>query len=265
MTHLPYGATVRHLLDMRSGIRFSENYTDADAEVRLLEQAIDWAPRRDASVPDTLYGFVATLESERAHGGAFEYRSCETDVLGWVCEAAAGTRMADLVHDLVWSPIGAEFAASTAVDRDGSGMCDGGISATLRDLLRLGAVWLGDGTALDGRRVLSPTWISETLAGDTGAADVFAASKDGPWMPGGMYRTRCGSPPRDATSCCAWGSTGRWSMSTGPRSGRREAVQLARPPGSRQAVLDPGRLPVLDPDRLRGDLGGAERLTTHRW
>ena len=38
------GATVRHLLDMRSGIRFSEEYTDPNAEVRVLEQAARWSP-----------------------------------------------------------------------------------------------------------------------------------------------------------------------------------------------------------------------------
>ena len=40
------GATVRHVLDMRSGIAFSEDYLDPMAEVRVLEQAIGWAPRR---------------------------------------------------------------------------------------------------------------------------------------------------------------------------------------------------------------------------
>ena len=39
------GATVRNLLDMRSGIKFSEDYLDPLAEVRLIEQAIGWAPR----------------------------------------------------------------------------------------------------------------------------------------------------------------------------------------------------------------------------
>ena len=38
------GATVRDLLDMRSGIAFSENYLDPFAEVRMLEEAIGWAP-----------------------------------------------------------------------------------------------------------------------------------------------------------------------------------------------------------------------------
>ena len=55
------GATVRHLLDMRSGIAFSEDYLDPDAEVRVLEQAVGWAPRRSPHVPTTLRGFLLTL------------------------------------------------------------------------------------------------------------------------------------------------------------------------------------------------------------
>jgi CubicO group peptidase (beta-lactamase class C family) len=39
------GATVRHLLDMRSGIAFSENYLDPTAEIHVLDQAIGWAPK----------------------------------------------------------------------------------------------------------------------------------------------------------------------------------------------------------------------------
>jgi CubicO group peptidase (beta-lactamase class C family) len=39
------GASVRDLLDMRSGIAFSEDYLDPLAEVRVMEQVIGWAPR----------------------------------------------------------------------------------------------------------------------------------------------------------------------------------------------------------------------------
>ncbi len=125
------GATVRHLLDMRSGIKFSEAYLDPDAEVRLLEQAIGWAPRSHAAVPDGLYPFLASLQRKGPHGGAFEYRSCETDVLGWVCEQAAGVPMPQLMSDLLWSRLGAEEDANIGVDAHGAGMYDGGVSATL--------------------------------------------------------------------------------------------------------------------------------------
>jgi CubicO group peptidase (beta-lactamase class C family) len=82
------GATVRHLLDMRSGIAFSEDYLNPMAEVRLLEQAIGWAPRTVPDLPTTMYDFLLTLKQKAPHGGPFQYRSCETDVLAWICEPA---------------------------------------------------------------------------------------------------------------------------------------------------------------------------------
>ena len=58
------GATVRNLLDMRSGIKFSEDYLDPLAEVRLIEQAIGWAPRTVPGLPSTMYDFLATLQQK---------------------------------------------------------------------------------------------------------------------------------------------------------------------------------------------------------
>jgi CubicO group peptidase (beta-lactamase class C family) len=197
------GATVRHLLDMRSGIQFSENYLDQDAEVRVLEQAIGWAPRRTPGVPDSLFEYLTTLKQKAPHGGAFEYRSCETDVLGWVCERAADRRMAPLISELVWQPIGAQHDADIGVDSAGNGMFDGGISATLRDLVRFGSVFGTDGTAFSGARVLSPSWIDDTLRGADDSGEVFAASSDAAWLPGGMYRNQMWFPSarRDLLLC----------------------------------------------------------------
>jgi len=184
------GATVRHLLDMRSGIAFSEDYLDRDAEVRLLEQAIGWAPERHPSVPGSMYEFLLTLRQKGPHGGPFEYRSCETDVLGWVCEAASGTRMPELMSALLWRRLGAEHDASIAVDSTGTGMFDGGICATLRDLARFGAMVLAGGTSLTGEQVVPAAWIEDTLTGGPDSRAAFAACPVDNGMPGGMYRNQ---------------------------------------------------------------------------
>lgn len=67
-------------------------------------------------------------------------------MLGWVCEAAAGTRMPELTSRLLCSRLGAERDAVIAVDALGTGMFDGGICATLRDLARFGLMVLAEGT-----------------------------------------------------------------------------------------------------------------------
>jgi CubicO group peptidase (beta-lactamase class C family) len=183
-------ATVRHLLDMRSGIEFSEDYLDPDSGVRQLEQAIGWAPRRSPDVPPSLRGFLLTLRQAREHGGRYEYRSCETDVLGWVCEAAAGERFHKLVGELIWSRLGTEFDANVGVDAEGTGLFDGGMSAALCDLARFGAMIARDGTSLNNHQVVLEAWIEDSFAGGPDSREAFASNPDGARMPGGMYRNQ---------------------------------------------------------------------------
>ena len=188
------GATVRHLLDMRSGVAFSDDYLHPTAEVHVLDQAMGWAPPSGSDVPATLHEFLLTLEQKSAHGGPFEYRSCETDVLGWICEAAGGRRMPELMSELLWSRIGAQCDATIGVDAAGTGFFDGGISACLTDMIRFGSLFLRDGAALTGRQVVPPSWIADTLEGDPDSREAFAASPEDTQMPGGMYRNQVWFP-----------------------------------------------------------------------
>jgi CubicO group peptidase (beta-lactamase class C family) len=191
------GATVRHLLDMRSGIEFSEDYLDPDSEVRQLEQAVGWAPRRTQHVPPTLRGFLLTLRQAREHGGPYEYRSCETDVLGWVCEAAAGQRFHKLAGELIWSRLGTDFDANIGVDAEGTGLFDGGMSAALCDLARFGLMIAQDGRSLNNHQVVPEAWIEDTFAGGPDSREAFASSPDDSRMPGGMYRNQFWFPSLD--------------------------------------------------------------------
>ncbi|OBK16662.1 serine hydrolase domain-containing protein [Mycobacterium asiaticum] len=195
LEHCGYaGATVRHLLDMRSGIAFSEHYKDPSAEVHLLDQAMGWAPRSTPDAPATLKEFLLTLRRKAPHGGPFEYRSCETDVLGWICEVVGAQRMPALMSELLWSRIGAETDASIGVDTEGTGLFDGGINACLTDMIRFGSLFLSDGVSLTGRQVVPAAWIADTLDGGPDSRAAFAAGPDDNEMPGGMYRNQVWFP-----------------------------------------------------------------------
>jgi CubicO group peptidase (beta-lactamase class C family) len=187
------GATVRQLLDMRSGVTFVEDYTDAQADVRRLDEWVGWRPKNVDDVPRGLYAFLQTLRSGTAHGGAFVYRSAETDALGWVCERAAGLRMADLVSTLVWGPMGAERDAEIICDGNGTSVHDGGLCATARDLARLGQLLL-DGGAVPGDdgpvQVLPAGWLRSAWAVDADARSAFVASPNEASFPGGWYRNQ---------------------------------------------------------------------------
>jgi CubicO group peptidase (beta-lactamase class C family) len=180
------GCTVRHLLDMRAGTRFDEDYTNLDADVRVYEQIYLWRPRTDMNLPADITSYYATLANERPHGGRFDYRSILTDVLAWVMERAAGARFADLVSSELWQPLGAEDDAEVTVDGHGDAMADGGISSTLRDLARFGLLILRSGRR-GAEQVIPRAWIQDTLTGDPETVEAFAAAPDAAEFPVGAY------------------------------------------------------------------------------
>jgi CubicO group peptidase (beta-lactamase class C family) len=192
-THVPElagtsfnGCTVRHLLDMRAGTRFDEDYANLDADVRVYEQVYLWRPRTGRRLPADATSYFATLKNARRHGGVFEYRSVLTDVLAWVIERAGGARLPELIARDVWQPMGAEFDAEITVDAHGNAMADGGVCCTLRDLARFGLLM-----ARNGRRgstqVVPREWIRDILTPDPDSVEAFAGDADARELPPGAY------------------------------------------------------------------------------
>jgi CubicO group peptidase (beta-lactamase class C family) len=182
------GAAVRHLLDMRTGVRFRETYTVADAEVRVMERSMGWRPSQPGD-PVGAYAYLRTLLAEGPHGDQFTYRSADTDLLGWVCERASGTRMADLVSERIWVPIGAEADAEITCDSVGTAIHDGGISATARDLARFGLLLLEDGR-IGPNQVIPREWLADSWNPGPDVRAAFATSENEPVLPGGWYRNQ---------------------------------------------------------------------------
>jgi CubicO group peptidase (beta-lactamase class C family) len=182
------GATVRDLLDMRTGVHFRETYDAPDAEVKVMERSMGWHPRRPGD-PVGAYAYLASLRRAEPHGGTFTYRSADTDMLGWVCERSAGTRMADLVSTLLWQPMGAEADAEITCDPVGTGIHDGGISAVARDLARFGRLLLDDGRVGD-RQVVPAAWLEDAWDRPDDVRAAFAASDNEAVLPGGWYRNQ---------------------------------------------------------------------------
>ena len=183
------GASVRHLLNMRTGVRFREEYTNSDAEVRVMERYMGWRPGEDHDNALGMYFYLTKLSSENDHGGPFVYRSADTDMLGWVCERAAGARMADLISLLIWQPMGAEFDAEITCDCVGTAIHDGGMSARARDIARFGQLVLEDGYAYDTSIVPEP-WLREARMLDPDIRGAFAASDSEAILTGGWYRNQ---------------------------------------------------------------------------
>ncbi len=249
------GATVRHVLDMRSGVRFTEEYANPQADIRRLDEWIGWQPSGPEGEPGDpesgagrpegepgdpegeprgLHRFLATLPAEAPHGGRFLYRSAESDALGWACERAAGQPMTALVSELLWAPMGAEHDADLLHDGLGAVVYDGGLCATARDVARFGQLLL-DGGAVPGGE-----------AGPAASCRRSGCARAGPSTPtcgppSPRRPPKCRSPAAGtatssgsaractAMSCSAWASTARCCTSaagltrcaSSSRAGRR--------------------------------------------
>ncbi|HEY2687355.1 MAG TPA: serine hydrolase [Streptosporangiaceae bacterium] len=184
------GATVQHLLDMRTGTRFDESYDNVEADVRTYERVYLWRPDNGDPRPPDALSYFGTLSNDGPHGGPFRYRSILTDVLAWVIERAAGDRLHRLIARELWQPMGAEFDAEITVDARGNPMADGGVCATLRDLARFGQLFADRGRAGD-RAIVPEAWIDDTVRGAPDGAEAFADGDDTPGYPPGAHYRNC--------------------------------------------------------------------------
>ncbi|AZO74047.1 MULTISPECIES: serine hydrolase [unclassified Mesorhizobium] len=178
------GATVQHVLDMTTGVRFSEEYTDRYSEIGQIDVASGWKPIPPGSDPDFqwpshMFELILRLKDKaRSHGEAFEYRSIETDVLAFIMERVSGKRLAQLVSEELWQKLGADESACFTVDIAGYALADGGFNATLRDYGRFGQLILDNGGG-----VIPAEWIEATRSGRHGP-------DFNPSLPEGGYRNQ---------------------------------------------------------------------------
>jgi CubicO group peptidase (beta-lactamase class C family) len=151
-----YGRTsLRHLLQMSSGVRFSETYLGGDDVMRLV---FDTYLRQGAGGVSAVTTFN---ERERPAGTRFAYASAETQVLGLVLRAVIARPVAAYLEEKIWRPIGAEADASWLVDASGQEATFCCLNAVLRDYARLGLLLAHDGQ-WRGRQLVPAAWIRET-------------------------------------------------------------------------------------------------------
>lgn len=147
-----YGATtVRQLLRMSSGVRFTERY-DGNDDVARLSRAITGQGPRPLALLRTFDERIAPA------GGKFAYATAESEVLGRVLTTATGRSMAELTSEWLWKPLGAEHDAFWRVGADGQEQAGGGFNATLRDWGRLGVLLASDGQR-QGRTIVPRDWL----------------------------------------------------------------------------------------------------------
>ena len=155
LAHTEYGRTsLRHLLQMSSGVRFVEEYTGVDDVSRL---AADTFRQVGSGGVDAVTPFNVRAAPS---GTKFSYASVETQVLGLVLRSAVGRPVADYMQEKIWAPIGAEADATWLIDRSGQEATYCCINVVLRDYARLGLLLAHDGN-WRGRQIIPAAWIED--------------------------------------------------------------------------------------------------------
>ncbi|MFM5915941.1 MAG: serine hydrolase domain-containing protein [Novosphingobium sp.] len=165
-------ATLRQVMDMTTALDFSEDYTDANSGIGAMSNALGLTPRAPGYAgPTDVYAFLPSIRKNGIHGERFTYRTCNTEVLGWIVARTAGQRIDKLLSERIWAPLGMQQDADFLTDSTGMPFAGGGLNPVLRDMARFGETIRCDGQGNGGQAIASAA-VASIKAG--GSKEAFA-------------------------------------------------------------------------------------------
>ena len=153
--------TIRHLLDMRSGLDFEEDYNFSVKDMKNLN-----AMAR-LNYGHNLMKQIRNMKFRREPGTEEHYDSMTSEILGVVIERASGKRYADYLSEKVWQPLQMESVAFVNIDSRKHDVAHafGGITLIIKDLAKIGRLYLNKGM-WEGQRIVSEEWIIQSTKYD---------------------------------------------------------------------------------------------------
>ena len=151
------GARIKDVLQMSSGARWNEDYSDPDSDINRFIAVFAHGGSFNA--------LAATLVRQREPGTYNLYNSTDTQVLGMLLKKVAGRSIRDYVEEKIWHPLGMEDDAHWLLDSEGMEMAFGGLNATARDYARLGELYRVNGR-LGDTQVVPEAWVKASLTPD---------------------------------------------------------------------------------------------------
>ncbi|WLG13412.1 serine hydrolase [Psychrobacter cibarius] len=165
-------ATVRQVMDMTTALDYSEDYADPNADIWKYSEAASPLPKpKDYKGPNGYFEYLQTVKKNGEHGEAFNYRTINSDALGWIISRTTGKAVNELLSERIWQKIGAEQSAYMTVDAKGTPFAGGGLSAGLHDMARIGSLMLNKGE-INGKRLFPAAVVDNIEAG--GDKEAFA-------------------------------------------------------------------------------------------
>lgn len=177
-------ATLAQVMDMTTALDFSEEYTDPSSGIGAMSNALGLTPRAPGYTgPGDVYAFLPTIRKSGNHGERFTYRTCNTEVLGWIVARTEGKRIDQVLSERIWAPLGMEQDADFLTDSTGMPFAGGGLNPVLRDMARFGETMRCDGYGNGGQNIACAA-VSAIKAGGSKAAFAPAGYQ---WLRDGSY------------------------------------------------------------------------------
>jgi len=149
------GVTVRQLLNMTSGVRWNEDYADANSDVARF------ATEPSVNGSDPVVTYMARLPREAAPGTKWVYKTGETNLVGSLVRAATGKTLSDYLSEKLWQPLGMEGDAYWMLDTSGAEIAGCCLSATLRDYGRFALFFMHGAKLPNGQAVVPDGWVQQ--------------------------------------------------------------------------------------------------------
>ena len=207
------GVSIRYLLQMASGVKWDETYTNpASDRRRMLDAQI-------AQRPGAILDVMAKLPRAGAPGTIWNYSTGETFVAGAVVRSAVGRPLAQYLSERIWAKAGMESDATWWLESAGGLEIGGsGLSATLRDYGRFGLFLMNGGVA-GGEKILPDGWVRDAGSSKTIGGKVVdygymiwplsaksGAANQGAFQSLGIYGQHIYVNPRENVVIVVWGA-----------------------------------------------------------
>ena len=153
--------SIRQLLTMTSGIRWSEDYADPASDVARFNN------HEPEPGVDALVSYLRRLPREAPPGTRWHYSTGETNLVGILVSEATGKPLSQYLSEKIWMPAGMEQQATWILSRSGreiSGCC---IQAATRDFARFG-LFILNGARASGQSIVPDGWLQDATSERTG-------------------------------------------------------------------------------------------------
>ncbi|MFC5343214.1 serine hydrolase domain-containing protein [Brevundimonas staleyi] len=232
-------ATVGQVLDMTTGLAYTEVYTDPNSDAFAFVRAGGMMPRPPGyDGPTTSYDYLKTVQKAGEHGQGFTYKSVNTEVAGWLVSRVSGKPLDEVLSERFWIPLGMERDAYIQVDSSGAGYAAGGLNLQLRDFARF-CEMMRNGGRFNDRQVVPEAVVADIAAG--GDPEAF---KTGGYatLPGWSYHNQWWVSHNADGAYMARGVHGQ-ACYVDPRA-EMIIVRFASNPRAGNALIDPMSLPA---------------------